>query len=164
MFTPSDPQIRPVRPSDLPDWLRMRIALWPEAAADDHPRETAEILSSGREAALVWQRSSGRLGGLVELSLRDRVDNCSSSPVAYVEGWYVDPDLRRHRVGTRLMAAAEEWARFHGCSELASDCLLENGISRQAHLAAGFVETSRQIHFKKVLDAEREGETPANPQ
>ena len=151
MFTPSDPQIRPVRSSDVPDWLRMRIALWPEAAAGDHPREMADLLAAGRETALVWQRPGSRLGGFIELSLRDRVDGCDSSPVAYVEGWYVDPDLRRHRVGTRLIAAAEEWARHHGCSELASDCLLENEVSRQAHLATGFVETSRQIHFKKPL-------------
>jgi GNAT superfamily N-acetyltransferase len=36
-------------------------------------------------------------------------------PVGYIEGWYVAPKYRRRKVGTKLVAAAEEWARDQGC-------------------------------------------------
>ena len=34
-------------------------------------------------------------------------DGCTTHPVGYVEGWYVDPDVRRKGVGKALVAAAE---------------------------------------------------------
>jgi aminoglycoside 6'-N-acetyltransferase I len=49
-----------------------------------------------------------------------------TSPVAFLEGWYVDPDYRGARVGRRLVEAVEAWAREQGFSELASDALLDN--------------------------------------
>jgi hypothetical protein len=41
--------------------------------------------------------------------------------VAYLEGWYVDRDVRRHGIGAALVHAAEAWARERGYRELASD-------------------------------------------
>lgn len=49
------------------------------------------------------------------------------------------------------MAAAEDWAREHGYSELASDTLLENRASEGAHRALGFEEVERAIHFRKTF-------------
>jgi aminoglycoside 6'-N-acetyltransferase I len=56
------------------------------------------------------------------------------------------------RVGSRLMAAFEEWARAIGCAEVASDCAIENATSYWAHTAAGFEEAARVIHFRKRLE------------
>jgi aminoglycoside 6'-N-acetyltransferase I len=47
----------------------------------------------------------------------------------------------------------EEWTRGHGCSELASDALLDNASSHAAHAACGFEETERVVFFRKVLKA-----------
>jgi len=63
----------------------------------------------------------------------------------------VDEDLRRTGVGRQLVAAGEEWARSKGCRELASDTLLTNATGLAAHLACGYSETERLIHFKKSL-------------
>ena len=152
LFQPSDPQIRPVRAADRLEWLRLRMALWPEALPRELEEELdATLADSARQAVFGWARGCG-LGGMLEATLRPFAEGCSSSPVAYVEGWYVDPDLRRRRVGSRLMAAFEEWAQAAGCLEAASDAAIENATSYWAHTAAGFEEAARVIHFKKRLE------------
>jgi len=111
----------------------------------------ADTLFSPQVTWLVVDRGDGRLGGYIELGTRPYADGCDSSPVAYVEAWYVDPDLRGQGWGRALVAAAEAWAREHGLTELASGSLIENERSIAAHLALGFTEVERQVHFAKKL-------------
>jgi aminoglycoside 6'-N-acetyltransferase I len=49
------------------------------------------------------------------------------------------------------VAAAGQWGRERGCSELASDALLDNEASHRFHHAAGFAETERVVYFRKPL-------------
>jgi len=105
-------------------------------------------------ADVVWfviDRGDGRLGGYVEVGTRPYAAGCDTSPVAYVEAWYVDEDLRRQGLGGRLFAAVENWARAHGHTELASGSLIDNGTSIAAHKSLGFTEVERQVHFAKRL-------------
>lgn len=129
----------------------MRAALWPDCPSEMHDVEMAEQISNDEFAVLVYERSSGRLGGFVELSVRKRVDGTMSPRVGYVEGWYVDPDLRGAGVGRALIAEAETWAKQMGFTELASDAGLGNEQSIRAHGALGFRETFRLVHFVKLL-------------
>jgi aminoglycoside 6'-N-acetyltransferase I len=71
--------------------------------------------------------------------------------VAYLEGWYVDEDLRRQGVGTALVRAAEAWARSKGLKEFASDTQLANAGSQLAHAALGFTEVERLVAYRKIL-------------
>ncbi|MFV9506857.1 MAG: GNAT family N-acetyltransferase [Oscillochloridaceae bacterium umkhey_bin13] len=150
--------IRAVAPADAAEWLRLRLALWPDDAAEEH-RAAIEPLLSGTvpppdptlQAALVWVRPTGGLGGLIELGLRQYAEGCDDGPIAYLEGWYVDPDLRGTGVGRALVAAAEHWARRQGCRQLASDAELDNLASQAAHLRLGFQEVGRSVHFCKRL-------------
>lgn len=87
----------------------------------------------------------------LEASIRPYADGCDTRNVGYIEGWYVDADMRRQGLGAELVSAAEAWAIEQGCREMASDCLLDNEISFRAHLALGYQETERLIHFKKRL-------------
>jgi aminoglycoside 6'-N-acetyltransferase I len=92
------------------------------------------------------------IAGFAEVSLRsDYVNGCETSPVAFLEGIYVRPEHRRHGLGRALVAAAEQWARDHGCSELGSDALLANHLSHRFHGGAGFEETGRVVYFRKAL-------------
>lgn len=88
---------------------------------------------------------------MLELSLRPYADGCDSSPVPFVEGWYVAPEARRMGVGAALVRATERWALDNGYSEMASDALLENTGSERAHKAVGFEEVERAIRFRKDL-------------
>ena len=101
------------------------------------------------------ESTGGGLCGFIEVSLRDYAEGCQTSPVAYIEGWYVDAESRRHRLGTRLVQAAEAWARRHGLKEIASDTQIENAVSIQAHKVLGYEEVERLVCFRKALDALR---------
>jgi aminoglycoside 6'-N-acetyltransferase I len=103
------------------------------------------------QAVFVAVRPTGRLGGFVEASVHPHAIGCETHPVAYLEGWYVDSDLRRTGVGRELLAATESWARSKGYREMASDTLFDNDAGLAAHRACGYTVTGRLIHFKKRL-------------
>ncbi|MEX0600180.1 MAG: GNAT family N-acetyltransferase [Rhodothermales bacterium] len=149
-------KIRPVVPNDRAEWLRLLLGLHPESAETDHVpsvdawlsgTSTDELIPS---AVFVAERQGGRLGGLLELSVRNYAEGCSGS-TPYVESWYVDEDLRGAGVGRALMEAAEEWARANGSMVLASDALLVNRLSHVAHQALGFEVVERIVVFRKRL-------------
>lgn len=129
----------------------MRLALWPEGDADDHRRGMADWLATPDALILVAPRAAGGLCGFAEVGLRPYAEGCESSPVAYLEGWYVDADVRRQGVGAALVRAAEAWARARGLTEFASDALLENETSHRAHRALGFGEVERVVCYRKSL-------------
>ncbi len=144
--------VKIVRPEDRTEWLRMRKALWDDCPDDQQEQEIDEILNSDSEVAFIAVRPGGGLCGFLEAALRSRADGCDSTPVGYIEGWYVDEDVRRKGVGGRLVEAAEAWARSRGCRQMASDAELWNEVSHQAHGALGYEETARLVLFKKDLD------------
>ena len=94
---------------------------------------------------------AGKTVGFAELSIRNYAEDCVTDRVAYLEGWYVEAAWRRSGVGKALVTAAEAWARAQGCTEFASDALLDNMTSAAAHLALGFEETEQIRCFKKNL-------------
>jgi GNAT superfamily N-acetyltransferase len=138
----------------------MRTALWPADGEDDHECEIAAFFAADpcRWAeslfpckVFVAERDNQGLCGFVEASIRPHVDGCRSRPVGYVEGWYVDPDMRQKGIGRKLVESAERWAVLHGCKEMASDALLSNTVSHTSHEALGFEEVERLVHFRKTL-------------
>ena len=142
--------IRELSPADADQWVALRLALWPESIPPQLEVEVQAIASDARQVALGMFDGS-RLVAFVELSLHPHAIGCAPGPVAYLEGWYVEADYRRRGVGRELVAAAEEWGRAQGCAELASDTWLDNDISHGAHLALGFDEVNRLIHYRKRL-------------
>lgn len=145
-------KIRPISPADQPEWVRMRHSLWPEEA-EDHQRETAQYFAQADESQMtfVLERLDQRLGGFIEVGQRNYAEGCESLPVAFIEGWYVDTDLRRQGWGTALVRAAESWACDRGFAEICSDTLIENQVSIKAHKAIGYEEVERLVCFHKQL-------------
>ena len=144
-------QIRAMDPADSAQWLRMRLALWPderEAHEDDIRGYFAGHRHEPRHV-LVAVDPSGAAIGFAELSIRNIVDGCLSDHVAYLEGWYVNPEARRSGVGRALIEAAEQWAVHEGCLEFGSDALIDNHVSHAAHSALGFEEVDRVVMFRK---------------
>jgi len=82
----------------------------------------------------------------------DYVNGTAASPVGFLEGVFVVPSHRRRGVGRALVRAAEAWVTAQGCTEFASDSLLENVDAHAVHRALGFVETERVVFFCKRLD------------
>lgn len=138
--------------SQIPGWLRLRSALRPNTPLEVQRREMADILSDEEfNAVFVSRDRAGHLTGFLEASLRLRAEGCHTSPIGYVEGWYVVPQERRKGLGRALLARAEAWAAARGCREMASDADMENGAGRAAHRLLGYEETSRLAHFRKAL-------------
>ena len=138
--------------SDLPQWVALRIALWPDEDAVQITREAPTLLTQP-DMLVVVAREGETVIGFTEAAIRrDYVNGCETSPVAFVEGIYVSPGQRRRGVARAMIAAVEDWARRQGLSELAADALLDNAQSHAMHNALGFGETERVVYFRKSLE------------
>jgi aminoglycoside 6'-N-acetyltransferase I len=144
------PSVRAWRDADWSEWRRMSHELFPDQSADDD-EGMREFLVRPDAAVFVLERAEGGLAGFVEVGSRPYADGCNTSPVGYIEAWYVDPDARRAGHGRALLAAAEEWARARGYREMASDALLDNEVSHRAHERSGYVEVERAVKYRKAL-------------
>jgi aminoglycoside 6'-N-acetyltransferase I len=129
----------------------MRRTLWDDCPDDQQVREMGEILANNTEEVFVAERPGGGLCGFVEAAIRPWAIGCDQRPVGYVEGWYVDEDMRRRGIGRSLVEAAEAWARSKGCRQMASDAEWWNDVSHQAHGRLGYREVARLVLFKKDL-------------
>jgi aminoglycoside 6'-N-acetyltransferase I len=144
--------VREVETPDAGAWINLRTALWP-GFRDDHENEVAAFVSSPppKEACFVAVDSDGTVIGFAEFRLREYAEDCTTSPVGYLEGIYVEPGTRERGVGRALVAAGEVWARSLGCTEMASDRELDNEESGAFHEALGYEETVRLVAYRKSL-------------
>jgi len=143
--------IRRATYEDKSDWLRMRQGLWPEAPIQYLDFDLDDRLSDPDYAVFVASRADGEIVAFIETGLRDYGEGCETSPVGYIEAWYVDQHIRGQKLGRELVRVAEGWAREKGCTEMASDTWLENETSIAAHLKLGYQEADRLVHFMKTL-------------
>ena len=146
-----DERVRLLEVHDDSEWLRMRDALWPGLPAADHEREMADYRDRATTAVFVVDRGDGRLGGFLEAATREGADGCETSPVGYIEGWYVDADLRRQGLGARswprqrpgpVRAAMRRWPAI-AWSTTPSASWPDSSL--------GYREVERLIHFRKPL-------------
>lgn len=135
---------------DWPAWSALRRALWPDC--DVEHAELQQMLDDDEGLVLLAFDGDGRPLGLVEAGLRhDYVNGTSSSPVGFLEGWYVVEDMRGRGVGKALVAELARWATGLGCTELGSDTGLDNAVAQLAHERCGFIETERVVYYRMPL-------------
>lgn len=147
-------QIRHAIPDDAVVWARMRQALWPEEDAAALAAEVDRFFGGGLAeplAVLLAEDEAGRPLGMAEVSIRSYAEGCETDRVAYLEAWYVEPGARQQGVGRALIEASEQWALSQGCRELASDALVGNDVSIQAHQALGFEPADAIQCFRKTI-------------
>jgi aminoglycoside 6'-N-acetyltransferase I len=143
--------IREIVEGDRAAWVRLRDGLWP-GSLSDHEAETRTYFEKRPDAPIVFvAETDGQLVGFLELDYRKYAPGCGSSPVPFIEGWYVEPGLQRQGVGRALVEAAEAHARGAGHREIASDVELENAAGIAAHLALGYEEVERVACFRRSL-------------
>jgi aminoglycoside 6'-N-acetyltransferase I len=143
--------VRPLKETDLNQWLRLRQQLWDETAESDHQQEMLDIIEHPDSQFVLVAEADGRMVGFLEVSIRPFVEDCETENVGYLEGWYVEREFRRKGIGRELVRSAENWAREKGCVEVASDAEIDNELSLVAHTNLGYKETSRLVHLRKVI-------------
>lgn len=136
----------------------MRATLGPDfdlantqgAASTEIPLIRAGKGPAGRPYAVLVATDDGAetILGFAEAHLRDYADGCTTSPVGYLEAWYVAPEARGRGLGRELVLAARDWCREHGASEFFSDTDLHNTNSIEAHKRLGFTELYRTVQFR----------------
>lgn len=145
-------RIRPAAHDDVPGWLELRAALWPDGGAYHHQEIQAYLAgASSPGICFLAESHSDGLVGFAEVGLRGYAEGCVSSPVGFLEGIYVRPSHRKEGVGRLLVEAGERWAIEQGCTEMASDRVLENEPSGAFHEALGFDEEVRIVCYRKSL-------------
>jgi aminoglycoside 6'-N-acetyltransferase I len=138
--------------ADFDAWAALRLQLWPEQSVDELRHDGEALLARGDGAVAFVAKSDGSVVGFAEATLRvDFVNGTSTSPVAFLEGLYVVPQWRRQGAARALCDAIERWGAGRGCTEFASDALLENEQGHNVHVALGFAETERVVYFLKPI-------------
>jgi aminoglycoside 6'-N-acetyltransferase I len=143
--------IRKYQDSDWPEFLRMNLLWFPMESADNISDDVRAVREREDAELFVSEQADGSLAGFVEVGSRPYADGCLTSPVGYIEAWFVDAPHRRQGCGRALLLAAEEWARARGYREMASDARLENHTSHVAHGRSGYAEVDRIVQFRKEL-------------
>jgi aminoglycoside 6'-N-acetyltransferase I len=116
-------QIRPVLPSDAAKWQSLRCKLWPDGA-EDHGLEIASFFAgrlSEPLAVFFATDEANDVVGFVELSIRNDVPGLERKRTGFVEGLYVEPQMRFCGVARALLLASRDWARSVNCVAFASD-------------------------------------------
>jgi aminoglycoside 6'-N-acetyltransferase I len=143
--------IREIVERDRGHWVRLREALWP-GSLSDHDDETRKYFEKRPPAPVIFvAEADGRLVGFLELDYRKYAPGCRSSPVPFIEGWYVEPARQGQGIGRALVEAAEAHVRAAGQYEIASDAELENTDGIAAHLALGYEQVERVVCFRRSL-------------
>lgn len=146
--------IRRAEQADLTGWVDLRARLWPDTSRDAHWVEAAALLAHSPRQFIVFLDigHDARPRAFAEAALRhDHVNGCDTSPVAFLEGIYVRPDVQGAGIGRALLDAVQGWARDRGCAELASDADIDNTASHAFHRAVGLHEAQRVVFFRKML-------------
>ena len=124
--------------------------LWSKHSLNDLENEFKNLIA--KNTAFFIDYEDNIPIAFAEISLRnDYVEGTNSSPVAYLEGIFVESRYRNKGIGKNLMNECEIWARKNSCTQIASDCELANDASYGFHLSCGFEEVNRIICFKKEL-------------
>jgi len=129
-------------------WAEMCVALWPDLTVDEVLRMNHEGLFKNEFLYL----DNDEAAAFLSLSVRyDYVEGTDSSPVGYIEGIYVKPEFRRKGIAEKLIDHAKKWSLKYDCSELASDCTLDNVTSQAFHKSVGFEEANRLVCYTMKL-------------
>ncbi len=138
--------------ADFSTWHRLREELYDDLDPDHSETEIRRISEDPNLTTyLIFNESEMEPIGMLELSLRNIVDGCISSPVAYIDGLYVTEKWQGRGLGPQVLDFAKKWAREQGCSELAVDTELGNERAQKFYLRQGFEETFRVVQYRMTL-------------
>ena len=132
------------------DWLDLRKALYTGLDDRFHLNEIDLFLNDSKRNCFLHYIET-EATGFVEVTLRNIVDGCLSSPVGYIEGIFVKLEFRHKGIAKNLLDASTKWCIKHGCTELATDAELNNIDAQRFQINMGFKETYRIVEYIKKI-------------
>jgi aminoglycoside 6'-N-acetyltransferase I len=79
---------------NVASYAATRAGMW-DVEANENQREVDDILRDPEQwSVFVACDERGSCIGFLEVRLREYAEGASTSPVGYVEGWYVNPKFR----------------------------------------------------------------------
>lgn len=126
----------------------MRGSLYNALVDEFHDQEMESILNNNDWYCRFVEIENGQKVGLVEVSIRNIVDGCLSSPVAYLEGLYIKPEHRNRGIGKQVIAELLEWCAAQGFKEFATDAEIENVKAQKLYESLGFEEVDRVVSYR----------------
>lgn len=149
--------------SPVGGWL-LRQALWQGILRQTRqdmvePRIFEKWCQPGVSAFLVAEDAAGRPVGCVAMLRRHtlykeaRVPLGDASASSEVSVWrlVVDSSARNGGIGRTLMAAAEAWAREHGCTHVS--LITGNAASKQFYRRLGYATETRERALRAIFGA-----------
>jgi aminoglycoside 6'-N-acetyltransferase I len=142
-------EVRAATSSDLDAIVLLRMALLHEEAKSnlvarlrpDAPQRARALfaaeLASERGITLLAS-IAGQAIGVVRCSTSRSAELVSPSRYAYLSWAWVRPEYRRQGVLRALVAAAEQWSRERGLSEMRLRVTMDNAVGDAAWSALGF--------------------------
>ena len=131
-----------------------KLASLPEVwggTEDELCEDFLELLGSSKNLVAV-KELDGKIVAFANIRIRSEyVAGTKTSPVAYLEGIAVEESFRRKGIAREIFDFCTEWAKEKGCTEFGSDCLITNEESYALHMALGFEEIERTVHFAKKI-------------
>lgn len=141
---PTGVELLPFTDDDYRTLPTLFALLEPQLAASTVAARVTAMRAQG------WQCVGAFAGPeLVAMAGYSQREHLFSGPVAYVENLVVHPDWRWQRIGVRLMAWIESWARNRGCQLVTLDSYASNVDGRAFFEWLDF--EPRGIHFVREL-------------
>lgn len=142
-----------IKENQFPLWKTMRKGIYQSLDDEFHDREMKHILVSSDWFSYFLMSEEKQLIGMVEISTRNIVDGCLSSPVAYIEGLFIKNEFRGLGLGRETIKMIKHWCKQKGFTELALDTEIKNVAAQRFFKAVGLKETYRIVQFR--IDIER---------
>jgi len=136
-----------IQKNKFPQWKEMREEVYSSLDDEFHEKEMKQIIESN-DWFCYFLVDDNQIVGMAELSSRNIVDGCLSSPVAYIEGLYLKKVYRGIGLGREAIKIIKEWCQEKGFTELGMDTELDNLGAQRFFRAVGLRETYRIVQFR----------------
>lgn len=141
-------EIRSPREADHPRLAELATQLGYPSTAQDIARRLASLDAHSRYAVFLAEIERAVTAGWICVVIHATLE---TDPYAEITGLIVDEAHRSHRMGEKLVARAEQWAREQGCNQAR---VRSNVIRDRAHafyLRNGYEQYKTQKVFRKTL-------------
>ena len=141
-------KIRVAKTGDAARLADLTCQLGYQATVDKIRQRLREVRPASQHAVLVAETKDAGVIGWIHVSKQPLLE---AEIVAQINGLVVGEEHRSLRVGAQLLAAAEGWARKHGCKGMVVRSNVIRDRAHQFYERNGFEHYKTQKTFRKPL-------------